>query len=247
MWLKKSRKIDAMLILALAGILGSIMTGCDQDYPTASSNPSSSREAGAMTALDFPTGDGDVWTYTESGSGHTFTNRIHGTKNVGGFTVRIMECDSNIPVTHIGSIYGYPVQASMFTKDLDSYAEHGFELQIVSANYTFFQRDLPERVFWSFPIYAGKEWIVSESHTAPRLTYTRRVVSDNNILSVPAGDFADAYLVEETLLVGDMPGNAEIVSRYWLAPGVGIIKYEFTDPASGASKVYELSDFKLVR
>ena len=200
---------------------------------------------GALTAFDFPTADGSTWEYVSTDGEHTYTALIDGTRNVGGRVVRIKENDSDDPVTQLGVMFGLPIRNSFFTKDLDSYTEHAFDLWLATLDDTFFQRNLPKRVVWSFPLYAGKEWTVSESYTVPEIIYTRRVVSDNNVVTVPAGVFENVYYIEEqSLFVGFADEEQLPPSKYWIAPGVGVVKYEFADPFFNVTTAYELRAFE---
>ena len=208
---------------------------------------SSARIPDFLTALDFPTADGSSWEYVSTGGEHTYTVRINGTKNVGGLAARIQESDSEIPVTQLGAIYGVPIRSSFFTKDLDSYTEHALEFWLATADDTLLHRNLPKRVLWSFPLYVGKEWesVFSQWLFGPAIIYTRKVVSDKNVVVVPAGIFENVYYAEEHLAFADLPAEEELPpSKYWIAPDVGIIKYEFMDPFFNVTTVYELSRFE---
>jgi len=155
-----------------------------------------------------------------------------------------MENDSEVPVDYIASLYGVPICRSFFTKDLHFHTEHAFEFWLGTLDDTFFQRNSPKRVLWSFPLYVGKEWIVSKSRMVPEITYTRKVVSGNGVLTVPAGTFEGVYYVEEYASIAHLPSEEEMPSKFWLAPDVGVIKYEYMDYISMTTKAYELSDFK---
>ncbi|MFC1714986.1 hypothetical protein ACFL6S_15060 [Candidatus Poribacteria bacterium] len=203
---------------------------------------------GALSALDFPTADGSLWEYVSVDEDHTYTVQINGIRNLGGSVVRIQESDSETPVTQLGALYGLPIRNSLFIKDLDAYTEHAFEFWLANVDDTVFHRNLPKRVLWSFPLYVGKEWesIFSEWLFGPEIIYTRKVVSDKNIITVPAGIFDGVYYVEEQAPVDDLlPDSEEIPpNKYWIAPGVGIIKYEFLDPFFNVTVAYELRTFE---
>ena len=83
----------------------------------------------------------------------------------------------------------------------------------------------------------GKEWVVSESLTIPEIIYTRKVVSHKNTITVPAGTFENVYYVEEYSSFVGLPDEEELPpAKYWIAPGVGVIKYEFADPFFDATE-----------
>ena len=148
------------------------------------------------------------------------------------------------PVDYFSSIIGFPIHNSFFTKDVDSYTEYASELWLDVLDDTFFQRNSPRRILWSFPLYVGKEWTVSKSRSEPEITYTRKVVSDNGVLTVPAGTFEDVYYVEEYISIAGFTTDEEAPSKYWIAPDVGVIKYEYVDPFFEITQIYELGDFK---
>ncbi|MBD3182962.1 hypothetical protein GF312_11775 [Candidatus Poribacteria bacterium] len=221
-----------------------IVSSCSEEYPFEDQSGVPEIRPGAMYAKDFPTGSGTEWTYVSLVDGFSYTSTVAGNKNLGGYAVRIMEADANIPVNHIGALYGFPVYHSFFTKDTDSYVEHGFELWLDYVQDTFFQRNSPKRMLWSFPLYEGKEWEVSTSRTVPQFTYTRKVVSANNRVEVPAGVYDNVYYIEEYLSIADMSDERDILNKFWVASGVGVVKYEFVDSELDTTQVYELAKFK---
>lgn len=221
-----------------------VVSGCSEESPYEPQDSKPSVPPGSMTALQFPTADGCSWIYVSPDTGHSYTAKVAGTRNVGGFAARILESDSEIPVDQRASIYGVPVRYSFFTKDLNSYTEHAYELWLAFLDDTYFQRDLPKRVLWSFPLYAGKEWVVSKTYVPPEVVYTRKVISVDGVITVPAGTYAGVYYVEEYAAIANLPDSREIQSKYWLAPYVGVVKYEYLDPIFNNIEVYELGNFK---
>ena len=221
-----------------------IIAGCGEEPPFEPQDSVPTETPWAMSAHDLPTADGCSWRYISTDEEHTYTLEVAGTRNIGGLAARIMKSDSDVPVDLLASLYGFPIRMSFFTKDLNSYTEHALELWLGNESDTYFQRNSPKRVLWSFPLHVGKEWVVSKSHSIPEFTYTRRVVSGNGILTVPAGTFRDVYYIEEYVSIGDLPADEENPNKYWLAPDVGVIKYEYLDLFSNTTKTYELSDFK---
>jgi len=231
------RAFSAILIFML------FVAGCDEEYPFEAQNAVPADISGAYSVLDFTTADGCLRTYTSTYDDHTYTVRINGTQNLGGFAIKIMENDSEIPVDRLSSLYGIPISTSFFTKDVGFFTEHAFELWLASIGDGFFQRNSPKRVLWSFPLTAGKEWIVSETRIFPVIKNTRKVISANNTVQVPAGTFSNVYYVEDYFLFDDSLDNEEPPSKYWLEPGVGIVKYEYVDALINTAIVYELSEF----
>jgi len=221
-----------------------IVAGCGEENPFEDRDYVPEEIPGSLSALDFPTANGSSWTYVSADGEHVYTTRVDGTRNIGGVAVREMESDSEIPVDEIAVLYGFPTRTSLFTKDLNSYTEHALELWLDFIDDTFFQRNSPKRVLWSFPLYVGKEWVVSKSRSIPEITYTRKVLSDNNTVTVPAGTFNNVYYVEEHISITDLPSDGELPNKYWIAPDVGIIKYEFVDSMYSTTQTYELEEFR---
>ena len=249
----RSRGRSSMLYALCSVLCAIIITGCGEETPFEHQDSVPAETPGALTALHFPTADGCIWTYVSADGEHTYTAKIAGTRNVGGLAAKIMESDSDVPVSDLAwlywvyGLYGFPIRTSLFTKDMDSYTEHALELWVDFWDDTLFQRNLPKRVLWSFPLYVGKEWIVSKSRIIPEITYTRKVVSGSGVLTVPAGTFEGVYYVEEYISIADLPTEEEVPNKYWLVPNVGVIKYEYVDYISITTKAYELSDFKRSR
>jgi hypothetical protein len=218
-----------------------LLTGCGTDEQFEDQNTVPLVDSSWFTALDFPTADGDSWEYVNS-DGNLYTSKIAGIKNISGSVVRILESNSDIPVDYTGASYGFPVRNYMFTKDLDQYKEYAFELWVDFLNDTYFQRYLPERIAWSFPLYKGKKWTVTKLYTEPAFIYTRKVVSAKESITVPAGNFTQVFVVEESVST-DIQPDLGVVSTYWLAKGIGIIKYQYLDPSTISTITFELSKF----
>jgi len=234
--------MKSVFIFYISTILCLFIVGCSDDNPFEPQDSTPVDIPGSLKAIDFPTADGNSWRYV-SADNHEYTARISGTKNVGGFTTRIMVTDSETPFDYIGSIYQHPVRKINFTKDVDSYTEYAFELWLDFLDDTFFQRYLPKRMVWSFPLYKDKEWIVSKFYTSPELTYTRKVISNSENLIVQAGNFSKVFYVEE-YASSESSSDQLLIGKYWIAPNTGIIKYEFYNPLADANVGYELKEFK---
>jgi hypothetical protein len=241
--------VSLILLITLCSVL---LTGCGDDSPFEPQELTPIEIPNSLSAIHFPTADGSSWTYISPEDGHEYTSEISNTQNIGGLAVRMMENRLNIasdipldiPIDHLATLYGFPIHTSFFAKDLDSYTEYAFELWVDFMQDVFFQRNIPQRVLWSFPLYEGKEWIVSKTLAPPEITYTRRIVSSNEILTVPAGTFRDVFYVEEYVTIGDVQTEKELINKYWLARDVGIIRYEYVDAMLNIFTTYELKSYK---
>lgn len=230
-------------IFLLAPLL--LVLGCGEGSPFDTEDSIPNEIPGELLAKDFPTTDGSIWEYISPADEHIYTMQINGIKNIGGSATRIQESDSRLTISQMGVFYGVPIRNSYFIKDLDSYTEHAFDLWLAAIDDTVFQRHSPKRLLWSFPLYKGREWIVSESHIKPEIIYTRRVISDKNTITIPAGVFSDVYYIEETVFFAELLPEEQIApSKFWIAANVGIIKYEYFDPILNTTVVYELNDFR---
>lgn len=224
-------------------LLPFIIISCSEESNFGAQEPVLQEIPNSLKALDFPTADGTLWQYVSSNGDYRYKAKVSGTRNVSGSTVRIMEIDANKPVDYIGSAYGFPIRRSFFVKSYDAYVEHGFELWIQMMNDTYFQRSIPSRTIWSFPIYNGKEWVVSRSYTSPQITFTRKVTSDNQTLTTPLGTFNNAFCIEEYLSTSERTDQL-MISKYWVAKGYGVIKYEYLDAQSLQQATYLLERFE---
>lgn len=229
-----------ILIHSFIFIVCFIFFGCDNETLI---EPNEIDLSQNLIAVDFPTADGTEWTYISSDETHSYTVKISETRNIGGYVARTMEIDSEIPVDFTGSVYGFPVRKIYFTKDADSYNEYAFELWLDFVDDTYFQRYLPKRITWSFPIYESKEWQVTKLYTFPGLTYTRKVISGNNIVSVRAGRFENVFYIEEYVST-EIDTEEQLIAKYWITANIGIIKYQYLDTQDGSIKEYELLKFK---
>lgn len=117
-----------------------------------------------------------------------------------------------------------------------------------------FQKHLPPRRLWEFPLRVGSRWTVFETFelwdgvgvgSQPKIIAERRVASEENV--VTPGYSGSALLVEEWTIglsrdaetgeliipsIDDENGNGqpdrgEPTARYWVASGVGVVKYEY--------------------
>lgn len=230
-----------MYILAFSAFF----LGCDAEEPFEVENSIPATDPKAFTALDFPSADGSSWEYVTEDGQNSYTATISGTKNIAGDTVRILETDAKMPIDYNSAVYGFPIRYFYFTKNLDTYLEYGYDLWVEflgESGDTYFQRYQPKRVTWSFPLYEGKEWIVSRSYTEPYYTYTRKVVSINENVSVPAGNFSNVFHIQELVSAEGQP-DAFIIANYWLAKGKGVIKYDYVDPYLDDVITYKLRKF----
>ena len=196
----------------------------------------------------------------------TFTIRIEGVRDISGFTHRratvseiravvltergaedrffqevVDHLTANALYYRIDSNFypfSLPISATYFLKTPQSYTESAFDVYDSSLPP---QKHFPPRLLWDFPLRIGKEWTVFETKTSPTHRVIRRVVDANFSITVPAGIFNNAYLVEEEIVglsqlpalgVSDdfrtlRPANYQ-PAKYWVVPNVGVVKYQYT-------------------
>lgn len=229
-------------VILMLLVFSIFFVGCEVDDTIEDQNNTPLIDSSWFIALDLPTADGNSWEYISSDKQYVYTSRISGTQNMNGATVRVYESNSDFAVDYEGASYGFPVRRYMFTKDINQYKEYAFELWIDSWNDTYSQKYIPERVAWSFPLYKDKEWTVTKQYTEPAYIYTRKVVSGNENVTVPAGNFTQVFLVEESVSIENQQ-DFGVISSYWLAKGVGIIKYQYVDSSTLSIVSYELNRF----
>jgi hypothetical protein len=263
---------------------------------------------------DFPTNNGSAWTYRNVGFGlynsgqgetvldlkeETFTIRIEGTRDIGGFTHRqatVSEIRSIVltdrgeeerlfrtAVDHLSANARYyrldadfldfdlPLFATYFLKTPQAYTESAFDVFVSFLDTpVLHQKHFPPRLLWDFPLLVGKEWTVFETKTSSALRVVRRVTDADVSVTVPAGSYNNAYLVEEEIVgLPQLPAlklsedfqTLEVANyepaKYWVVPDVGVVKYQYpyilteTELANGAvvniivSGDFELGQFEL--
>lgn len=205
-----------------------------------------------LYAVDFPTADGTRWVY--SSEDHSFSLIVRGTYLVGGVTCRVLESDSDRPTDYLsasgkyltlnGQFLNVPlrVKKRYFYKDTSGYYEMGFDMELPEYGLDLIHQVLyPKRVIWRFPLKVGDEWEVFRKETFPEFRVVRRVTSIEEI-DLLEGMRGKAYLVEEFAASYDEPLPDEPVSRYWVAPGMGVVKYEYLREQTREWVSYKLVD-----
>ncbi len=222
----------------------------------------------------------------------TFTIRIEGIRDISGFTHRratvseiravvltergaeerffqevVDHLTANALYYRINSDFfpfRLPISSTYFLKTPQAYTESAFD---VYDNSLPPQKHFPPRLLWDFPLQIGKEWTVFETKTSSTHRVIRRVVNANVSVTVPAGSYNEAYLVEEEIvglsrlpalkLSDDFqtltPDNYE-PAKYWVVPNVGVVKYQYTyllpDRELENGEVFNLllsGDFELIQ
>ena len=199
-----------------------------------------------------------------------FTLRIEGTRDISGFTHRQLTVSEiraiiltergeedrffRTAVDHLSANARYyridsdflnfdlPIFATYFLKTPQSYTESAFDVFVSFLdNPVLHQKHFPPRLLWDFPLQIGKEWTVFEAKTSPANRVIRRVINTNVSVTVPAGSYNNAYLVEEEIVgLSQLPALKlsddfqrletanYIPAKYWVVPNVGIVKYQYT-------------------
>ncbi len=229
----------------------------------------------------------------------TFTIRIEGTRDISGFTHRqatVSEIRSVVStdrgqeerifraaVDHLSAnaLYfridsdfldaDFPLFATYFSRTPQAYTESAFDVYLFFLdNPVLHQKHFPPRLLWDFPLLVGKEWTVFETKTSSAVRVVRRVTDADVSVTVPAGSYNNAYLVEEEIIglpqlpalkLSDDFQTLEVANyepaKYWVVPNVGVVKYQYpyvlteTELANGAvvniivSGDFELGQFEL--
>ena len=225
----------------------------------------------------------------------SFTIRIEGIRDISGFTHRratisdiraVVRTDRGVEerlfqeiVNHLTANALYyrldfeffpfrlPISGTYFLKTPQAYTESAFD---VYDNSLPPQKHFPPRLLWDFPLQIGKEWTVFETKTSPIHRVIRRVVDANVSVAVAAGNYNNAYLVEEEIVgLSALPAfkfseDFQTLrparyepAKYWVVPNIGVVKYQYTyllrdrELAEGTSvnilfsEDFELSQFEL--
>ena len=219
-----------------------------------------------LTALDFPTANGSLWTYSDTDTGVRHTLSIDGVRDINGTINRRLKNSTRDTTTDVFAANGWyirldgeyaraplPIITTYFFQTTDAYIETAFDAFVEFLdNPTFHQKHFPTRQLWQFPMQLNTQWVVFRTSTTPQFTTIRRVVSDRESITVPAGTYKNAYLIEEFTYMGEAdnpPPDEAPTARYWVVPNVGVVKYEYTDYTSSFEEIvrgYELIDVKVL-
>ncbi len=209
-----------------------------------------------LTALQFPTSNSVAWTYQEVDTEAIHTLTVEGLRYERGRTLRQLT-NSNLETPtdfyaanawylridgYFFRRFGFPISATYFEKSTDAYVEVAFDAFLPGFDPpTFHQQHFPARRLWVFPLTPESSWTVFETIVPPIVTATRTVVADKQTVRTPQATYTDAYLVEESFEVeGETVENP--VARYWVAPDVGVVKYEYK-VLDGGHQTFELLRF----
>lgn len=199
----------------------------------------------------------------------TFTIRIEDTRDISGFTHRqatiseiravvltdrgseerffraaVDYLSANARYFRIDSDFldvDLPIFATYFLKTPQAYTESAFDVYVsFLGNPVLHQKHFPSRLLWDFPLQIGKEWTVFETKTTPVHRVSRRVIDANVSVTVPAGSYNNAYLVEEEIVdLSQLPAlkvsnDLQTLeptdyepAKYWVVPNVGVVKYQY--------------------
>ncbi len=228
-----------------------------------------------LSVLEFPTKNGSAWEYVDA-AGKTYTLNIDGIKSINGVTNRILEntagkenapegesaeADKKVAIADFyaaNALYfrfkgvfvpePFPISATYFVKTADSYIESAFDAYIEFWEEPIWHlKHFPTGKLWEFPLQVDAEWEVFQN-AFPEIMTKRKVVEDKVKVTVPAGTYDNAYLVEEHAFSGGGQPMLEKPNRYWVVPDVGVVKYEYTDFTSTPEaeiKVYELNEVSI--
>ena len=168
--------------------------------------------------------------------------------NAQGQEERVMQGEERIfrePVNHLSANALYfrldadflevdlPLFATYFSRTPQAYTESAFDVYVGFAdNPVLHQKHFPPRLLWDFPLQIGKEWTVFETQTLPLRRVVRRVIDAPVSVTVPAGSYDNAYLVEEEIIGLSGPSGLQGYepAKYWVVPNVGVVRYQYTSP-----------------
>ena len=168
--------------------------------------------------------------------------------NAQGQEERVMQGEERIfrePVNHLSANALYfrldadflevdlPLFATYFSRTPQAYTESAFDVYVGFAdNPVLHQKHFPPRLLWDFPLQIGKEWTVFETQTSPPRQVVRRVIDTAVSVTVPAGSYDNAYLVEEEIIGLSGPSGLQGYkpAKYWVVPNVGVVRYQYTSP-----------------
>ncbi len=278
----KNPIIVAIVSFLLFAILGCGEEGLIDPHGEVELSPASVE---GFQVYDLPTNNGSAWTYRNVGFGlyntgqggavlgveeETFTIRIEGTRDIGGFTHRqatVSEIRAIVltpsgeeerlfraPVDHLSANARYyrldsdfldfelPLFATYFLKTPQAYTESAFDVYVSFLdNPVLHQKHFPPRLLWDFPLQAGKEWTVFETKAPPVHQVVRRVIDADVSITVPAGSYNNAYLIEEEIIgLSQLPAlklsddfqrlepATYEPATYWVVPDIGVVKYQYT-------------------
>ena len=251
------RIIRCNLLIKYILVLAIFLCGCGEDGFDEEFTPPV--KPMGLSALEFPTKNGSQWTYIDKDTQERYTLSIDGVKDVNGFTNRRLKNSSrNVPTDFLSSggwyfrfngeyiFWPFPITTNYFVKTTDAYIENAFDVFIeILSDEPIFQKHFPPRNLWQFPLQVGNQWTVFEKNTPPKVTAIRRVSADKVGVTVLTGTYTNAYLIEEFIHIGENENIAfdEPDAKYWVAPNVGLVKYEYKDYSfnpEGDKKIYEL-------
>ncbi len=135
-----------------------------------------------------------------------------------------------------------PLFATYFSSTPQAYIESAFDVYVFFLdNPVLHQKHFPPRLLWDFPLQIGKEWTVFETKASPARRVVRRVIDADVSVTVPAGNYNNAYLVEEEIVgLAELPalkfsddfqtleGANYEPAKYWVVPNIGVVKYQYT-------------------
>lgn len=136
---------------------------------------------------------------------------------------------TQITVTHDAVVRegsAYKIDYSLEEKSGDDRQRHAFQ-QFVGPTEVYTETRGHNEVLLRFPAREGDTWTWSIGDA----TYTRRVTSTKAIDRVDAKEYADCLQIEFTTTIPTAAQTITVTSRSTYAPGVGLVRMEFVEPA----------------
>lgn len=196
-------------------------------------------------AEDFPMFIGKQWQYacyqrnnetTINEFLFDFTVKITELREVQSKTCFVLTNDAKEAIEHFYGFWYFflpPLQKSYFSFDKGIFVEHGFSFE--EQNQEKFYDLVPSQNLLNFPLEDKKTWTVSSFFLVDgikceyrRTSYKERtpkvlVYNDKKYYSSTYNIY---YIIEDIYLDGYLTQDSP-VAKYWIAKGIGIIKYEF--------------------
>lgn len=236
--MKNNRTSRLLLVVSL------ILSGCGEEgfrHPLLHHEPDEFPASESITAGQFPTVEGMIWTYYNRFSDTGFSLWTGGRQELGGYNCGVFHSNSqNIPNQFGDAIYNVPRMETYFHLSSDAYTEIGTGLKITGGG-IITNQFFPKRRLFDFPLTEDKQWTVCQYVDSGVPTEYRMTVEEYPVpVATPAGIFTGcAHLREDVYENGSL---SWVQMDYWIAPDIGVVKFVFLQLTE---LTYELETFSI--